>query len=131
MRRRSWARKMEAAAYGLFRPSTLFTGSAPPPNKPVTEWTLPELLTDTARVGLIQLHGIISQPIKLRQSKDDPPLTVEELKLQRLVGDLALGTHKLLARVAENEMRGRQRQDLIEVLKERIVEAQQLTAKGG
>ena len=94
-----------------------------PPAKPIEQWSLPELLNDTARRGLIQLHGIISQPLKLKLSPDDR-LDPEELKLQRLVGELGLGADKLLARVQESELHHEQRQDWLEVLRQRMEEAE-------
>jgi len=94
-----------------------------PPAKPIEQWSLPELLNDTARRGLIQLHGIISQPLKLKQAPDDR-LDPEELKLQRLVGELGLGADKLLARVQESELHHEQRQDWLEMLRQRMEEAE-------
>src|SRR5215471_14842465 len=94
-----------------------------PPAKPIEQWSLPELLNDTARRGLIQLHGIISQPLKLKQAPDDR-LDPEELKLQRLVGELGLGADKLLARVQESELYHEQRQDWLEMLRQRMEEAE-------
>ena len=102
-----------------------------PPAKPIEQWSLPELLNDTARMGLVQLHGIISQPLKLKQTPDDR-LDPEELKLQRLVGELGLGADKLLARVQETDLREQERAGWLELLKERISEAEAtLPAKQG
>jgi len=94
-----------------------------PPAKPIEQWSLPELLNDTARRGLIQLHGIISQPLKLKQSPDDR-LDPDELRLQRLVGELGLGADKLLARVQETDLREQERAGWLELLRARIVEAE-------
>jgi len=74
-----------------------------PPGKP-EDWSPPELLINTAREGLLKLHAILTQPIRLKQSADER-LDPEDLKLQRLVGDLALGVDKLLARVGEANLR--------------------------
>ena len=90
-----------------------------PPTKSIEEWSLPELLNDTARVGLMRLHSIISQPLKLKQSADDR-LDPEELKLQRLIGELGLGSGKLLARVGEAELHQQEREDWLERLRENI-----------
>jgi hypothetical protein len=94
-----------------------------PPTKPITEWSLPELLTDTARIGLIQLHGIISQPLKLKQSLEER-LDPDELKLQRLVGDLGLGADKLLARVQDSDLRQQQHANWLEAFNKRLAEAE-------
>ena len=75
-----------------------------PIEKPIEEWSLPELLTENARMGLLQNLRIISQPLKLKQRVEDT-LTAEDLKLQRLVGDMGLGADKLLARVQDAAMR--------------------------
>jgi hypothetical protein len=94
-----------------------------PPAKPIEEWSLPELLSNTARMGLIQLHGIISQPLKLKKSANDR-LDPEELKLQRLVGELGLGADKLLARIGEADLRQQERSDWLEILREKMEAAE-------
>src|SRR5262249_23596402 len=94
-----------------------------PPAKPIEQWSLPELLNDTARMGLIQLHGIISQPLKLKQSPDER-LDPDELKLQRLVGELGLGADKLLARVQDSDLRQQQHEDWLEAFNKKLDEAQ-------
>ena len=89
---------------------------AGPIEKPIEEWTLPELLSDTARQSLMQLRAIIMQPLKLKRHVDDV-LTAEDLKLQRVVGDYGLGADRLLARVQEAAMRKADNEDWRGLLK--------------
>lgn len=65
-------------------------------------------LTEAARAGVRQLHAIITQP-----------LDMENLKQQRLVGDMALAAMRLLARVQEAQFRHQHQDRVMEVL-ERI-----------
>jgi len=58
---------------------------------------------------------IIEQPLRLRGKRQIP---IQELKVQRLVGDMALAANKLFARVAEGELRGRQADALGKLLEE-------------
>jgi hypothetical protein len=44
------------------------------------------------------------QPLKLKRHVDDA-LSADDLKLQRLVGEMGLGADRLLARVQEASMR--------------------------
>src|ERR1051326_8270364 len=95
-----------------------FIGGLPagPIEKPIEQWTLPELLSDTARQSLMQLRAIIMQPLKLKRHVDDV-LTAEDLKLQRVVGDYGLGADRLLARVQEAAMRKADNEDWRGLLK--------------
>src|SRR5215471_11103280 len=120
---RWWKRPVDERERTLRRMADLIEKLPAPPAKPIGEWSLPELLTDTARMGLVQLHAIISQPLKLKQSPEER-LDPEELKLQRLVGELGLGADKLLARVQESELYHEQRQDWLEMLRQRMEEAE-------
>ena len=69
----------------------------PAESKPAEAMTPPELLADTARLGLLRLREIVSQPI----DSSDP-------KQQRLIAETALGVGKLFMRVAEHEFRRQQ-----------------------
>jgi hypothetical protein len=120
---RWWRRPVDERERTLRRMADLIEKLPAPPAKPIAEWSLPELLTDTARMGLIQLHGIISQPLKLKQCSDDQ-LDPDELKLQRLVGELGLGADKLLARVQDSDLRQQQHEDWLEAFNKRIAEAE-------
>src|SRR5215831_11165451 len=120
---RWWKRPANERERTLRRMADLIEKLPAPPKKPIEQWTLPELLTDTARMGLVQLHGIISQPLKLKQAPDDR-LDSDELKLQRLVGELGLGADKLLARVQESDLRHQQHEDWLEAFNKKLDEAQ-------
>ncbi len=62
--------------------------------KPVEAMLPAELMGAAAVKGLRQLYAILDQPL-------DP----DDLKQQRLIGDMALGVNKLLARHVEREGR--------------------------
>src|SRR5215831_3207092 len=120
---RWWKRAVDERERILRSMADLIEKLPTPPTKSIEEWSLPELLNDTARVGLMRLHSIISQPLKLKQSPDDR-LDREELKLQRLVGELGLGADKLLARVGEAELHQQERADALELLAKKMAEAE-------
>jgi len=120
---RWWKRPVDERERTLRRMADLIEKLPAPPAKPIGEWSLPELLTDTARMGLVQLHAIISQPLKLKQAPDDR-LDSDELKLQRLVGELGLGADKLLARVQESDLRKLQHDDWLEAFNKKLAEAE-------
>ena len=85
--------------------------------KPVAELTAPEALARASLSGLQQLVRIIEQPLDLRAESGDIVMP-HELKMQRLVGDMAFGANRLFARVAEGELRGRQADALGKLLAE-------------
>jgi len=78
-----------------------------PPEGPMETWPLDALLTENARMGLIQNLRVISQPLRLKEKADDV-LTADDLKLQRLVSERGLEADKLLARVQEADLRRQQ-----------------------
>jgi hypothetical protein len=78
-----------------------------PPDGPIETWPLDALLTENARMGLIQNLRVISQPLRLKEKADDV-LTADDLKLQRLVSERGLEADKLLARVQEADLRRKQ-----------------------
>lgn len=86
-------------------------------SKPIEELTAPEALGRASLSGLYQLVRLIEQPLDVRQKRDHQVLP-HELKVQRLVGDMALAANKLFARVAEGELRGRQADALGRLLEE-------------
>ena len=94
-----------------------------PPKGPIETWPLNALLSENARMGLIQNLRIISQPLKLKQSVDDK-LDPDELKLQWLVSERGLEADKLLARVQEADLRRKQQDGWPELL-ERVRRAKQ------
>src|SRR5262245_7213296 len=120
---RWWKRPANERERTLRRMADLIDKLPAPPKKPIEHWTLPERLTDTARMGLVQLHGIISQPLQLKQAPDDR-LDPSELKLQRLVGELALGADRLLARVQDSDLRQQQHDDWLEAFNKKLDEAE-------
>lgn len=85
-----------------------------PPDGSAETWPLPTLLDQTARQGLVQLHRIIGQPLKLKERPEDE-LSAAELKLQRTIGDLSVSAGKLLARVGEDRLRERRNDDMREL----------------
>ena len=85
--------------------------------KPVGELSAPEALARASLSGLQQLVRIIEQPLDLRAEPDDIVMP-HELKMQRLIGDMAFGANRLFARVAEGELRGRQADALGKLLAE-------------
>jgi hypothetical protein len=102
---RWWKRPTDERERTIRKMSDLIDGlPAGPIEKPIEQWTLPELLSDTARESLVQLRAIIMQPLKLKRHVDDA-LSADDLKLQRLVGEMGLGADRLLARVQEASMR--------------------------
>jgi hypothetical protein len=58
-----------------------------PPAKPIEEWSLPELLTDTTRHGLMRVHDIVSAPLS------------DDIKEKRLQGEMGLGSARLLGQL--------------------------------
>lgn len=81
--------------------------------KPVGEMNAAELLGATSLEGLRRLYELVSLPL-------EPPCD-DNLKRQRLVGDMALGVNKLFMRAAEGEFRAR-RDDALTRLLEQIAE---------
>ena len=81
-----------------------------PPDKPVEEWTIPELLNENVRRGLMQNLAIISQPLKLKTGPDDV-LTDQELKLQRVISAASDAACRLLARIQVATMQQTQDDD--------------------
>ncbi len=78
----------------------------------------PEALGRASLSGFHKLVHLIEQPIVVRKRRKDPPPSIEELKLQRLVGDMSLGAGKLFARVAEGQLRAREGDALERLLAE-------------
>lgn len=67
----------------------------PSADKPLAQWTHAELLSDTARLGLLRVREILLAEI-------DPYSDVKE---RRLVAEVGMNAAKLLARVQEAAMR--------------------------
>jgi hypothetical protein len=63
-----------------------------PPDKPREEWSLPELLTDTTRHGLMRVHDIVSAPLS------------DDIKEKRLQGEMGLGSARLLGQLQTGAM---------------------------
>ena len=79
----------------------------PAVDKPVEQMSPAELLGMTSREGLLRLYELLRRP-----------LDAEDLKAQRLVGDMALGVNRLLMRAAEGEFRARRDDALARVLEQ-------------
>ena len=60
------------------------------PDRPIEELTVPELLVENVREGLLQSHRILSHPMKLKQNVDDE-LSTSDIRLQRVISDTAAG----------------------------------------
>jgi hypothetical protein len=69
--------------------------------------------------GIYQLIRIVEQPLDLA-----------DLKQQRLIGDMALGASKLLARAAEGEFRARKSNAIEELLAQISLENRENAKKG-
>lgn len=88
----------------------MLEAALPVVDKPVEAMNLPELMNDNARLALLRLREIISLPISGE---------LDDVKRDRLIGDMALGSAKLAVHVAEAEFAGRRADKLGELL-ERI-----------
>jgi hypothetical protein len=98
-----WWRKSEIEREGTLRmvEDTIAGLPAGPVDKPIEEWTPAELLSDTARLGLVRVREIVSKPI----SDDMDP------QERRLIAEVGLGAARLLARVQEAAMRNADSED--------------------
>jgi hypothetical protein len=100
-------RTMVERAVAVIEGALVEVADAPP--KPLEEMSAPELLRETARQGLLRLREIVSQPLDL-----------QDLKQQRLVGDMAVATCRLFMRAAEGELQARRRDGDLSALMTRI-----------
>jgi hypothetical protein len=75
-----------------------------PTDTAVEQWTDAELLSDFGRQGLLKARAIVMQPVKLKEHPDDE-LTLTDIRLQKVQGELGLGAGRLAVRAQESAYR--------------------------